>query len=77
MCQYRACTGPMLPAVTEQIDCLEANQEADTEDLKAHKKTLEDIVTPITSKLYDNATPPPGEGGEGEEEDSYDERDEL
>lgn len=64
-------------ALTEQIDWLEANQEADTEDLKAHKKTLEDIVTPITSKLYDNATPPPGEGGEGEEEDSYDERDEL
>ena len=61
-------------AVDEQIAWLEKNQEADTEDFKAHKKELDDIVQPIMSKLYKDAggaPPPGGEGGEpgGEEKD--------
>jgi len=45
-------------AVEEQIKWLESNQGADTEELKEHKKQLEEIVTPIMTKLY-------GQGGAG------------
>jgi molecular chaperone DnaK (HSP70) len=50
-------------AVEEQIKWLESNQSADTDELKEHKKQLEEIVTPITTKLYgqggsDGAPPP-------------------
>merc|ERR1712223_1524334 len=59
-------------AVNEQIDWLEANQEADVEDFKTHKKELEDTVQPIIAKLYqqggDAGSPP-------EEEEDY--KDEL
>ena len=41
-------------AINDQTTWLEANQEADIEDLKQHKKELEDIVQPIMSKLYKN-----------------------
>ncbi|XP_066294887.1 endoplasmic reticulum chaperone BiP-like [Branchiostoma lanceolatum] len=64
-------------AVDETISWLDSNQDADTEDLKAKKKELEEVVTPIISKLYEGqggAPPPTGE--EGEEEDDS-ERDEL
>lgn len=62
-------------AVTEQIDWLEANQDADTEAFKTHKKELEDIVQPIMTKLYgaEGGAPPP----EGEEEGEDYDRDEL
>jgi len=60
-------------AVEEQIKWLEQNQDADAEDLKAHKKELEEIVQPIVGKLYQGGAPPP-EGGAPEEEE---ERDEL
>ena len=62
-------------AVNEQIEWLEENQEADAEDYAEHKKALEEVVTPIVSKLYEGAggAPPP----EGEEYEGYDERDEL
>jgi len=61
-------------AVNEQIEWLEANQEADTEAFKEHKKTLEDIVTPITTKLYgDGAGAPPPEGGEEGGDEEHDE----
>jgi len=62
-------------AVEEQIKWLEKNQDADSEDYKAHKKELEEIVQPIVGKLYQGGAPPPGEegGAAGEEE----ERDEL
>jgi len=63
-------------AVEEQIEWLEANQDADAEDFKAHKTELEGIVQPIMSKLYEGAggAPPP----EGEEfAGGEDERDEL
>lgn len=45
-------------AVEEQIKWLESNQGADTEELKEHKKQLEEVVTPIMTKLY-------GQGGAG------------
>merc|ERR1712179_734393 len=58
-------------AVTEQIEWLEKNQDAEAEDYKEHKKELEDIVQPITSKLYQGQPPPGGEYAppEGEDED--------
>ena len=59
-------------AVTEQIEWLDANQDAEAEDYQEHKKALEEIVQPIISKLYGDA----GAGAPPPEED-YDERDEL
>jgi len=58
-------------AVTEQIEWLEKNQDAEAEDYKEHKKELEEIVQPITSKLYQGQPPPGGEYAppEGEDED--------
>jgi len=47
-------------AVNEQIEWLDANQEADAEAFQEHKKTLEGIVQPIVSKLYEGQAPPPG-----------------
>ncbi|KAF4529501.1 hypothetical protein B566_EDAN017803 [Ephemera danica] len=57
----------MEEAIDEQIKWLEENQDGDVEQFKAHKKTLEDVVQPIISKLYQNqggaggAPPPSGE----------------
>lgn len=61
-------------ALDEQIEWFDANQDADKEEFEAHKKELEDIVTPIVSKLYEGAggAPPPG-GEEGEDEYDKDE----
>jgi heat shock protein 5 len=63
----------ILKAVEESISWLEAHKEATTEELKAEKKKLEDVATPIVSKLYkgqegaggEGGAPPPG--GEGQE----------
>jgi len=56
-------------AVEESISWLESNANAETAELKAEKKKLEDIASPIVSKLYQGqgggAPPPGGEGGEG------------
>ena len=54
-------------AVEEQIKWLESNQGAEAEELKEHKKQLEEIVTPIMTKLYGQggaggAPPPPPQG---------------
>jgi len=57
-------------AVEEKIQWLEKNPEADTEEYKAKKKELEDIVQPIMSKLYQGQTPPGGEQGAGGEQGS-------
>ncbi len=50
-------------AVEEQIKWLESNQGADTDELKEHKKALEEITSPIITKLYgqggSDGTPPP------------------
>ena len=43
-------------AVEEQIKWLESHPDAEVDDLKEHKKQLEEIVTPIMTKLY-------GQGG--------------
>ena len=51
---------------------LDANGEADSEELKARKKTLEESVTPIISKLYateGGQQPPPGGEAGGAEKD--------
>lgn len=61
-------------AVDEAIEWLDSNPDAETEDLKAKKKEVEDIVNPIISKLYQQAGGAPTPTGE-EEDDS--ERDEL
>ena len=46
-------------AVEEQIKWLESNPGADVDELKEHKKQLEEVVTPIMTKLY-------GQGGAGD-----------
>ncbi|CAF0899217.1 unnamed protein product [Didymodactylos carnosus] len=51
-------------AVDEQIKWIEANQQAEVEELKEHKKQLEEIVTPIMTKLYGQGGGPGGPGGE-------------
>merc|ERR1712042_220583 len=61
--------------INEKIAWLEENQDASAEDLKAQKKEMEEIVQPIIAKLYQGGAPPPGEEGEGEEEEG--DRDEL
>lgn len=52
-------------AVDEAISWLESNANAETEELQAKKKELEEVVQPIISKLYEGQAPPPQEG-EGE-----------
>merc|ERR1711977_570903 len=57
-------------AVEEAISWQKSHADATTEELKAEKKKLEYIATPIVSKLYQGqggAPPPGGEGGEGGE----------
>ncbi|CAF3874173.1 unnamed protein product, partial [Rotaria sordida] len=56
-------------AVEEQIKWLESNPAADVDELKEHKKELEEIVTPIMTKLYGQqggagagGSPPPPHG---------------
>uniref|UniRef100_A0A2I3GN90 Uncharacterized protein n=1 Tax=Nomascus leucogenys TaxID=61853 RepID=A0A2I3GN90_NOMLE len=60
-----------LGAVEEKTEWLGSHQDADTEDFKAKKKELEEIVQPIISKLHGSAGPPPA----GEEDTA--EKDEL
>ncbi|KAI8518086.1 Endoplasmic reticulum chaperone BiP [Branchiostoma belcheri] len=62
-------------AIEDKISWLESNQDAETEDFKAKKKELEEVVTPIISKLYEGQGGAPPPSGEEEEDDS--ERDEL
>lgn len=62
-------------AVEAKIKWLDSHADADIEELKKQKKSLEDIVHPIMSKFYQNA------GGQTESSDSSDstkkENDEL
>jgi heat shock protein 5 len=39
-------------AVEQQIKWLESNSSAEVDELKEHKKQLEEIVTAIMTKLY-------------------------
>ncbi|CAF2049881.1 unnamed protein product [Rotaria magnacalcarata] len=52
-------------AVEEQIKWLESNQGAEADELKEHKKKLEEIVTPIMTKLYGQGGGAGGPGGPG------------
>jgi len=62
----------ILDAVEEQIKWLEANQSAETEDFQKQKKALEEIVNPITSRLYQGAGGAGGAGGEDAAHDADD-----
>ncbi len=50
-------------AVEEQIKWLESNPGAEVDELKEHKKQLEEIVNPIMTKLYGQGG---GAGGPGD-----------
>jgi heat shock protein 5 len=62
-------------AVEAKIKWLESHQDAETEEYKTEKKEVEDIVTPIISKLYQGAGGAGGAGGAppGGDEDDRDE----
>jgi heat shock protein 5 len=51
----------IMKGVDSTIEWLDSNAEADTEDLQAKKKELEEIVNPIISKLYQQQGGQPGE----------------
>jgi len=53
-------------AVGESISWLESHQDSSTEELKEEKKKLEDIATPIVSKIYQQQGGAPG-GEPGQE----------
>ena len=59
-------------AVEEQIKWLESNQGAEADELKEHKKQLEEIVTPIMTKLYGQAG---GQAGSSPPPQGHDEED--
>lgn len=64
----------MEEAIDAAIKWLEENQDAEAEEYKKQKKTVEDIVQPIIAKLYQGqgGVPPTG-GAPGEDEDFKDE----
>jgi len=64
-------------AVEKSITWLDANPDADTEEMKEQKKTLEEAVQPIISKIYQGQAPPEGEGGEAPEDEDAGDHDEL
>ena len=63
-------------AVDAAIEWLDSNPDAETEELKAKKKEVEEVVNPIISKLYQQAGGAPPPSG-GEEAEGGSERDEL
>jgi heat shock protein 5 len=60
-------------AVTEKISWLESHQDAETEEYKSEKKEVEDIVSPIITKLYEKTGGSAPGGGSDEDEDDRDE----
>lgn len=59
-------------AIEEAVKYLESHPDASTDELKENKKKLEDIATPIVSKIYQQSGGKPGEGptpGSDEKED--------
>jgi len=65
-------------AVDAGIKWLEDNANADVDELKEKKKSIEEIVSPIVSKLYQGGAGGAGSSGdEQEERPSSDDRDEL
>jgi len=73
----------VLKAVEESISWLDSHKDAETEALKAEKKKLEDVVTPIVSKLYKGQegqggeAPPPGGDGPDSTDDKGEDHTEL
>lgn len=63
----------MEEAIDAAIKWLEDNQDADSEDYKKQKKTLEDVVQPIIAKLYQGAGGPPPQGAPGDDDEFKDE----
>jgi len=66
--------------IEEKIEWLEKNQQtADVEEFKAQKKSIEDVVTPIMTKLYAQSgqAPPGGEQGQGGQHQQEPNKDEL
>jgi len=59
-------------AVEKAKEWLEANPEATKEEIEENKKEMEDIVTPIISKLYKAGYKPNKPGEEGSKEESTD-----
>lgn len=70
-------------AAQDAIKWIESNAQADANDMKAKKKEVEAIVTPIITKLYNKEGAKPPNGGSGDddsspkEEATSDDRDEL
>jgi len=66
-------------AINDKIAWLDANQAAEAEEYKAKKKEVEDIATPIITKLYgEGAGPGAGpEGGAAPEGEEAADKDEL
>ena len=58
----------------QAISWLDANSDADTEELKEQKKTLEEKVQPIISKIYQGQ---PGAGAPPEQDEDAGDHDEL
>lgn len=58
-------------AVDEAISWLEANPNAETEEIQEKKKEVEQIVQPIISKLYEGQAPPPQEESEQPGHDEF------
>ncbi|KAG5447176.1 Endoplasmic reticulum chaperone BiP [Clonorchis sinensis] len=54
--------------VEETITWIEKNPQAETEDLKERKKKVDEIVSPIITKLYGQAGPPPPTEQPGKDE---------
>ncbi|XP_045176863.1 endoplasmic reticulum chaperone BiP-like [Mercenaria mercenaria] len=61
-------------ALDEKIKWLESNPDAETEEYKAQKKELDEVVQPIMSKLYQGAG---GEGGAPPTQQEEGDHDEL
>lgn len=69
-------TTTVMDAVNEGIEWLEDNQDAEASEYTEHKKSVEDIVTPIVSALYKDGAGggmPDMGGDEDEDEDDHDE----
>merc|ERR1711976_1092438 len=65
-------------AVEKAIECLEKNQDADPEDYKEQKKSVEEIVQPIIGGIYQGSEGGPMPGGDDEDQDEdEDDHDEL
>jgi len=69
-------------ATEEAISWLESHADASTEELKEQKKKLEDVATPIVSKIYQQQGGQPGGAGAGGEgptpgSDEKEDKDEL